>query len=299
MKLAMCGLGKMGFNLALNLIEHGHDVVAYDIDPDLVNSIEEHGAIPAYTVNDVVEQLDKNRIIWMMVPAGDTTENLLNELTPLLDQEDIILDGGNANYKDTIHRYEKLQEKGIYYVDVGTSGGTEGARHGACTMVGGDETVVRKIEDLFVDVSIENGYLYTGDSGSGHFAKMIHNGIEYGMMQAIGEGFDILEKSPYDFDFKEVARVWNHGSVIRSWLMELLESAFSDDPNLEQIKGIVHASGEGKWTVETALEYEVAAPVIALSLMARNRSLETDTFSGKVVASLRNQFGGHEVISND
>lgn len=299
MRLAMCGLGKMGFNLALNLMEHGHEVVAYDIDSDLVRVMEEYGAIPAYTVKEVVKQLDKKRVIWMMVPDGDITENLLNELTHLLDNDDIILDGGNANYKDTIRRSESLLEKGIHYIDVGTSGGKEGARHGACTMVGGDETVVRKIEDLFTDVSIENGYLYTGDSGSSHFAKMIHNGIEYGMMQAIGEGFDILEKSPYDFDFKEVARVWNHGSVIRSWLMELLENAFSDDPNLEQIKGIVHASGEGKWTVETALEYEVAAPVIALSLMARNRSLETDTFSGKVVASLRNQFGGHEVISND
>lgn len=299
MKLAMCGLGKMGMNLALNLIDHGHEVVAYDIDSSLVKEAEEYGALPAYTVKEVVEQLDGKRIIWMMVPAGGITENLLNELTPLLDEKDIVLDGGNANYKDSTRRYEALQEKGVHYVDVGTSGGTEGARNGACTMVGGDKEVVREIEELFVDVSIEKGYLYTGESGSGHFAKMIHNGIEYGMMQAIGEGFDILEKSPYDFDFKEVARVWNHGSVIRSWLMELLEDAFSDDPNLEQIKGIVHASGEGKWTVETALEYEVAAPVIALSLMARNRSLETDTFSGKVVASLRNQFGGHEVISKD
>lgn len=298
MKLAICGLGKMGMNLVLNLLDHGHEVVAYDIEERLVKEAGIVGAIPAYTLAEVVNQFEEQRIIWMMVPAGDATEGLFNGLSPLLDENDIVIDGGNAHYKDTIRRYETSLEKGIHYVDVGTSGGTEGARNGACTMVGGDEDVVRSIEDIFIDVSVENGYLYTGESGSGHFVKMIHNGIEYGMMQAIGEGFDILEKSPYDFNFEEVARVWNHGSVIRSWLMELLEDSFSADPNLDKIKGIVHASGEGKWTVETALEYEVAAPVIALSLMARNRSLETDTFSGKVVASLRNQFGGHEVITN-
>lgn len=295
MKLAICGLGKMGMNLVLNLLDHGHEVVAYDIEERLVKEAGIVGAIPAYTLAEVVNQFEEQRLIWMMVPAGDATEGLFNGLSPLLDENDIVIDGGNAHYKDTIRRYETSLEKGIHYVDVGTSGGTEGARNGACTMVGGDEDVVRSIEDIFIDVSVENGYLYTGESGSGHFVKMIHNGIEYGMMQAIGEGFDILEKSPYDFNFEEVARVWNHGSVIRSWLMELLEDSFSADPNLDKIKGIVHASGEGKWTVETALEYEVAAPVIALSLMARNRSLETDTFSGKVVASLRNQFGGHEL----
>lgn len=298
MRLAICGLGKMGMNLTLNLMEHGHEIVAYDVQSNLVTEAKRAGAIPAYTVAEVAEQFDGRRIIWMMVPAGEITENLLNELKPLLNEEDIVLDGGNAHYKDTVRRYETLQEAGIHYVDVGTSGGTEGARHGACTMVGGDSEVVRDIEDIFVDVSVEKGYLYTGESGSGHFAKMIHNGIEYGMMQAIGEGFDILESSPYDYDFEEVARVWNHGSVIRSWLMELMQDAFAEDPNLDKIKGVVDASGEGKWTVETALEYEVAAPVIALSLMARNRSQETDTFSGKVVASLRNQFGGHTVVSN-
>lgn len=299
MKLALCGLGKMGMNLVLNLMEHGHEVIAYDIQEDLVKEAAAYGASPAYTLSEITQQFDGPRIIWMMVPAGEITENLLTELTPLLHPGDIVIDGGNTNYKDTVRRYTTLQEKGIHFVDVGTSGGTEGARHGACTMVGGDEEIVQSIEQIFYDVSIEKGYLYTGKSGSGHFAKMIHNGIEYGMMQAIGEGFAILEKGPYDFDFKEISRVWNNGSVIRSWLMELLEDAFSEDPNLDAIKGVVHASGEGKWTVETALEYEVPAPVIALSLMARNRSLETDTFSGKVVASLRNQFGGHAVVSKE
>lgn len=299
MKLAICGLGKMGMNLALNLMEHGHEIVAFDLDENLVKEAASHGAIPASSLEDVASKFDEKRIIWMMVPAGDATESVFTQISSYLTADDIIIDGGNANYKDTIRRYETAKESGINYIDVGTSGGTEGARHGACTMVGGDKDVVKEAEQIFVDVSIENGYLYTGKSGSGHFVKMIHNGIEYGMMQAMGEGFDILEASPYDFNYEEIARVWNHGSVIRSWLMELMQDAFAADPNLDEIKGIVHASGEGKWTVETALEYEVAAPVIAMSLMARNRSLETDTFSGKVVASLRNQFGGHAVVSND
>ncbi len=299
MKLAICGLGKMGMNLALNLMEHGHEIVAFDLDKNLVKEAASHGAIPASSLEDVASKFDEKRIIWMMVPAGDATESVFTQISPYLTADDIIIDGGNANYKDTIRRYETSLESGINYIDVGTSGGTEGARHGACTMVGGDEDIVKEVEQIFVDVSIENGYLYTGKSGSGHFVKMIHNGIEYGMMQAMGEGFDILEASPYDFNYEEIARVWNHGSVIRSWLMELMQDAFAADPNLDEIKGIVHASGEGKWTVETALEYEVAAPVIAMSLMARNRSLKTDTFSGKVVASLRNQFGGHAVVSND
>lgn len=297
MKLALCGLGKMGMNLVLNLLDHGHEVIAYDIQSDLVKEAEAYGAIPAYSLTEMAQQFDGPRVIWMMVPAGDITENLFHALSPLLGAGDVVIDGGNAHYKDTVRRYEALQTLGIHYIDVGTSGGTEGARHGACTMVGGDKEVVMSLEEVFMNVSVENGYLYTGESGSGHFAKMIHNGIEYGMMQAMGEGFAILDKGPYDFDNEQIARVWNNGSVIRSWLMELLEDSFSADPNLDKIRGVVQASGEGKWTVETALEYEVPAPVITLSLMARNRSLETETFSGKVVASLRNQFGGHEVVS--
>lgn len=299
MKLALCGLGKMGMNLVLNLMDHGHEVIAFDIDEDLVKEAASYGAMSAYSLEEMAKQFDGPRVVWMMVPAGDITENLFASITPLLDEDDIVIDGGNANYKDTVRRYGMAKELGIHYIDVGTSGGTEGARNGACTMVGGDEVTVKKIEKVFTDVSIANGYLYTGESGSGHFAKMIHNGIEYGMMQAMGEGFAILEKGPYDFNFEKVARVWNNGSVIRSWLMELLENSFAEDANLDEIKGVVHASGEGKWTVETAIEYEVPAPVIALSLMARNRSLETDTFSGKVVASLRNQFGGHAVVTKD
>lgn len=300
MKLAMCGLGKMGMNLVFNLLDNGHEVIAYDINSELVNEAKDKGASAAYTIEEIMNSFeDEQRIIWMMVPSGDITEELLENITPFLNKEDIVLDGGNAHYKDSMRRHESLKEKGYHYVDVGTSGGIEGARYGACTMVGGDKEVVSKIEQVFYDVSTEKGYLYTGKSGSGHFVKMIHNGIEYGMMQAIGEGFDILEKSDFDLDYKEVARVWNHGSVIRSWLMELLENAFSKDEKLDAIQGIVHASGEGQWTVETAMELETATPVIALSLMMRNRSLESDTFSGKVVASLRNEFGGHSIVSKD
>lgn len=300
MKLAMCGLGKMGMNLVFNLLDNGHEVIAYDINSNLVDEAKEKGAIAAYTIDDVMNSFNnEQRIIWMMVPSGEITEKLLTNIKPFLNKNDIILDGGNAHYKDSMRRYEDLKEKQCHFVDVGTSGGIEGARYGACTMVGGEKEIVSEIEEIFIDVSTEKGYLYTGKSGSGHFVKMIHNGIEYGMMQAIGEGFDILEKSDFDLDYKEVARVWNHGSVIRSWLMELLENAFSKDQNLDKIQGIVHASGEGQWTVETAMELETAAPVIALSLMMRNRSLESDTFSGKVVASLRNEFGGHTIVSKD
>lgn len=295
MKLAILGLGKMGFNLMQNLLEHNHEVVAYDINKALVEQAEAKGAKGATSIDAVFNLMGENKIIWMMVPAGEITEKLIGELKPFLSENDILIDGGNSNYKDTVRRYHELQDKGISYVDVGTSGGMEGAREGACTMIGGDEEVFDQIEPIFKDISVENGYLYTGESGSGHFLKMVHNGVEYGMMQAMSEGFDILEKSTYNFDHEKVARVWNNGSVIRSWLMELMESAFSEDPKLDQIRGIVHSSGEGKWTVETALELETAAPVIALSLMMRNRSLESDSFSGKVVASLRNQFGGHAV----
>lgn len=295
MKLAILGLGKMGFNLMQNLLDHKHEVVAFDINHNLVEQAEAVGAKGATSIQKVFKQLDGKKIIWMMVPAGEITEKLIVDLKPYLSEEDILIDGGNSNYKDTVKRYHDLKNKGISYIDVGTSGGMEGAREGACTMIGGDKEVFDQIEPIFKDISVENGYLYTGESGSGHFLKMVHNGVEYGMMQAMSEGFDILEKSTYDFDHEKVARVWNNGSVIRSWLMELMESAFSEDPKLDKIRGIVHASGEGKWTVETALELETAAPVIALSLMMRNRSLESDSFSGKVVASLRNQFGGHAV----
>ncbi|YCA43627.1 decarboxylating 6-phosphogluconate dehydrogenase [Bacillus sp. JZ8] len=297
MEIGIVGLGKMGFNLALNLLDHKHEVAAFDVAKESVQNIEKEGAKGAYSIEELVSKLPERKVVWVMVPAGEITEGVITELESLLGEDDIIIDGGNANYKESLARSARLAEKGIHFLDVGTSGGTDGARNGACTMVGGNKDAFSYVEEIFKDICVEKGYLYTGESGSGHFLKMVHNGIEYGMMQAMAEGFDVLEKSPYDYDYKEVARVWNNGSVIRSWLMELIENAFSKDPKLEGLKGIMQSSGEGKWTVETALDYQVATPVIALSLMMRYRSLEDDTFSGKVVAALRNEFGGHSVVN--
>ena len=296
MKLAMIGVGKMGYNLALNMMDNGHQVVAHDANSEQVDKIAADGAIGAYTLEEVVSQLEKPRVLMMLVPHGEITENVIATLKPLLDEGDIIIDGGNSNYKESVRLGESLKEKGIHFMDCGTSGGVSGAREGICTMIGGDPEAFKIIEPVIKSVSVENGYFYTGELGSGHFLKMIHNGIEYGMMQAMAEGFDILEKSDYDYDLEGVAKVWNNGSVIRSWLMELVESAFSKDPKLEEIRGVMNSSGEGKWTVETALDLQVPAPVITMSLLMRYRSQEDDTFTGKVVAALRNEFGGHAVV---
>jgi 6-phosphogluconate dehydrogenase len=296
MQIGMVGLGKMGYQLSLNLIGKGYQVCAYDVNKEAVNKISGEGAQGATTLEELVAKLDRPRKLWLMVPAGDITEQVFQQLLPLLDENDILIDGGNAHYKESLRRYETCKEKGVFFLDCGTSGGVEGARYGACTMIGGDKEAFDQVESVFKDISVEKGYLYTGKGGSGHFLKMIHNGIEYGMMQAIAEGFDILEKSPFDYDYEKVSTVWNNGSVIRSWLMELMENAFSKDQRLEKIKGVMHSSGEGKWTVEAALDFQTAAPVIAMSLMMRYRSLEDDTFTGKVVAALRNEFGGHAVV---
>jgi 6-phosphogluconate dehydrogenase len=232
-----------------------------------------------------------------MVPHT-VVDSVINDLIPFLNPGDIVIEAGNSHYKDSIRRYNHFKKVGVSFMDVGTSGGMEGARNGACYMIGGDPETWEIVKPIFQDTAVEKGYLYAGEAGSGHFLKMIHNGIEYGMMAAIGEGFEILEKSQFNFDYKSVARVWNNGSVIRSWLMDLTERAFSKDANLQEIKGIMNSSGEGKWTVETALELQSATPVIAMSLLMRYRSLENDTFTGKVVAALRNEFGGHAIEKN-
>ena len=298
MKIGLIGLGKMGYNLSLNLMDNHHEVVAYDVNKEAVEKLSNEGATGAFTVEELVNELPPSpKVVWIMVPAGEVTENVITELKELLSEGDIIIDGGNSNYKESVRRAQDLLEKGIYFFDVGTSGGMEGARNGACTMIGGDAEVFRTIEPVFNDICVENGFMYAGKSGSGHFLKMVHNGVEYGMMQSIAEGFEVLEKSQFDFDYEAVARVWNNGSVVRSWLMELTENAFSKDPKLDSIKGVMQSSGEGKWTVETALDLQTATPVIALSLMMRYRSLEEDTFTGKVVAALRNEFGGHGVVN--
>ncbi|MFE7060878.1 phosphogluconate dehydrogenase (NAD(+)-dependent, decarboxylating) [Sutcliffiella sp. NPDC057660] len=294
MKVGLIGLGKMGLNIGKNLIDHKHDVVAFDLNINAVEEIKKYGAEGASSLQELVQSIEKPRVFWIMVPHS-VVDSVISEITPFLSKGDIVVEAGNSHYKDSIRRYNQLKEVGVSFMDAGTSGGMEGARDGACYMIGGDPEAWSIVEPIFRDTAVENGYLYAGNAGSGHFLKMIHNGIEYGMMAAIGEGFEVLEKSEFDFDYEKVAKVWNNGSVIRSWLMDLTERAFSKDAKLDEIKGIMHSSGEGKWTVETALDLQAATPVIAMSLLMRYRSLDNDTFTGKVVAALRNEFGGHAV----
>lgn len=295
MKIGLVGLGKMGYHLGLNMMDHGHEVVAYDVSKEAVARFASDGGGTTTSIQDLIGQLPSPRIVWLMVPQGKIIDDLLAELKPSLQAGDIVIEAGNSHYKDSLRRSEELTPSGIHYFDVGTSGGIDGARHGACYMIGGNPDVFPVIEPLFQDTAVPNGYLYTGPSGSGHYAKMVHNGIEYGMMAAIGEGFEVLEKSQFPYDFEAIAKVWSNGSVIRGWLMELTQHAFSKDAKLEGIRGVMHSSGEGKWTVEEALDVQAATPIIALSLMMRYRSQEVDTFTGKVVAALRNEFGGHAV----
>ena len=294
MKVGLIGLGKMGLNLGKNLIDHKHEVVAYDLNTNAVEEMKQHRAEGASSLEELVRSLETPRILWIMVPH-DVVDSVISEITPFLPKGDIVIEAGNSHYKESIRRYNRLKDKGIHFMDAGTSGGMEGARNGACYMIGGDREAWNIVEPIFRETAVEYGYLYAGEAGSGHFLKMVHNGIEYAMMAAIGEGFEVLEKSEFHYDYEKVAKVWNNGSVIRSWLMELTQNAFSKDAKLYEIKGIMHSSGEGKWTVETALDLQTATPVIAMSLMMRYRSLENDTFTGKVVAALRNEFGGHAV----
>ncbi|MEH7403522.1 decarboxylating 6-phosphogluconate dehydrogenase [Gottfriedia acidiceleris] len=294
MKVGLIGLGKMGLNLGQNLMDHNHEVVAFDLNTAAVEEMKGLGAVGTTSLEELVKNLDTPRVLWIMVPHG-VVDSVINDVKPFLSEGDIIIEAGNSHYKESIRRYDELKEHGIRFMDAGTSGGMEGARNGACYMVGGDQEAWEIVEPIFKDTSVENGFLYAGKIGSGHFLKMVHNGIEYGMMAAIGEGFEVLEKSDFDYDYEKVAKVWNNGSVIRSWLMELTENAFSKDAKLDEIRGVMHSSGEGKWTIETALDLQAATPVIAMSLLMRYRSLDNDTFTGKVVAALRNEFGGHAV----
>lgn len=295
MQIGLIGLGKMGFNLALNLHRNGHEVVANDVNQDSVEALAEYGIIPAFSIEALCQKLEGRRVIWLMVPAGDIVDKVIESLLPLLSPNDIVIDGGNSHFKESIRRHNYLKTKSIDHLDCGTSGGTSGALNGACTMIGGEPEVFAYVAQVFKDISVENGYLYAGKAGSGHFVKMVHNGIEYGMMQAIAEGFEVMERSDFGLDLRAVAKMFNHGSVVRGWLMELTENALTKDPHLDAIKGVMHSSGEGKWTLETALDMGIATPVMAMSLLMRYRSLQEDTFSGKIVAALRNEFGGHAV----
>ncbi|KRN94256.1 phosphogluconate dehydrogenase (NAD(+)-dependent, decarboxylating) [Pediococcus stilesii] len=299
MKVGLIGLGKMGLNLAKNMRDNGVDVVAFDVFQQARENAESSGIQTASDLTQLIAQLEPNRIIWVMVPAGKPTNDTIVQLRDQLSPEDIVIDGGNSFYQNSLTHDQMLKERKIHFFDVGTSGGMEGALHNGNFMIGGEKEIFGKIEPLFKAIAAKDGYLYTGKAGSGHYLKMVHNGIEYGMMQAIGEGFEVLAKSQFEYDNEAVAKVWNNGSVVRSWLMELAESAFSSDPKLDEIKGVMHSSGEGAWTVEEAIKLHVPTPVISSSLMMRYRSEEDDTVTGKVVAALRNGFGGHAVDHKD
>ena len=301
MKLAMIGLGRMGMNMAKRLLQGGHQVVAYNRSPEKTKQLVKDGAMGAYSLVEVAEKLSSPRIVWMMLPAGQAVDDHIHELKDLLAPGDIVIDGGNTYYKDDILRANLLDEKGISFMDVGVSGGIWGLKIGYCMMIGGEKETFKQLEPIFKTLAPQEGYLYCGGTGAGHFVKMVHNGIEYGMMQAYGEGFEILEASAYaeSFNYSEIAHLWNQGSVVRSWLLELAEEAFRNDAKLTDIKGYVEDSGEGRWTIQQALETGVPAQVITLSLLRRFRSRQEDPFSDRVLAALRREFGGHAVVSGD
>jgi 6-phosphogluconate dehydrogenase len=287
----------MGMNMAKRLLQGGHEVVAFNRTPNKTEEIVKEGAIGSFSLTELVEKLEPPRVVWLMLPAGKPVDDHLEQLKDLLSVDDIIIDGGNTYYKDDIRRSEMLAEAGIKFMDVGVSGGIWGLQVGYCMMMGGDRQIYEYLEPIFKTLAPEDGYLHCGPIGAGHFVKMVHNGIEYGMMQAYGEGFAILEGSPYaeSLDYSKVAHLWNQGSVVRSWLLELLETAFSKDERLTEIRGYVEDSGEGRWTVQQAVESGVSAPVIALSLFRRFRSRQENAFEDRVLAALRREFGGHAV----
>ncbi len=297
MKLGFIGLGRMGFNMVLNLKDHKIDVVAHNRSPEPVKEIKKKGIEVAYSIDELMKKLPKQKIIWIMVTAGKPVDAVIKEILPCLNPNDIIIDGGNSFYKDSTRRHNYLKKKKIDYLDIGTSGGLNGARYGACLTIGGDKNIFRKIEPICKAVSIKNGYAYVGPPGAGHFVKMVHNGIEYALLQAYGEGFELLFKGPYkNLDFEKISKTWKNGSIIRSYLVELAETAFKKDPKLEKIKGIVGGGETGEWTVKTAKEFKVDVGTIKLALEERKKSRKKPRFAGKVVAALRNEFGGHEIL---
>ncbi len=296
MELAIVGLGRMGGNMARRLHVAGHRVVAFNRSPDKTTDIMGEGLDGAFTPQDVVAKLTAPRIVWLMVPAGDATQATLEEFAALLKPGDTIVDGGNSNFHDTKRRYDELKPRGINYVDAGISGGIWGLKNGYGTMVGGDPEAVKPLEPIFLALAPTGGYVHCGPSGSGHYTKMVHNGIEYGLMQAYAEGFEILHASEYPIDLEAVAKAWQYGTVIRSWLLELAGLAFEQHgEDLGDIRGWVEDSGEGRWTVQEAMDLDVPAPVITLSLLTRFRSRQEESYAARVLAALRNQFGGHAV----
>ena len=295
MELGMIGLGRMGANMSERLVLGGHRVITYDRSAEAVQRVVDKGALGAHSLTDFVKQLSLPRAIWLMVPAGDPVDQTIELLLPQLSKGDVLIDGGNSNYKDSMRRAEKLKQQGLHFVDAGTSGGIWGLKVGYCMMIGGEKEIVARLEPIFKTLAPPDGFLHVGPTGAGHFVKMIHNGIEYGMLQAYGEGFELLKASQFDLNLGAISHLWNQGSVVRSWLLELCESAFAKDPKLDAIKGYVEDSGEGRWTVAEAIETSVPAPVLTLSLFARFASRQQDSFAAKVIAALRNEFGGHAV----
>ena len=301
MDLAMIGLGKMGGNMVLRLLRGGHRVVAYARSADSVLAAEAQGAVGARSLDEVVAKLTPPRAIWVMVPAGEATEATLRGLSDRIDQGDVLIDGGNSNYKDTIARAQWLESRGLDFVDVGTSGGVWGLSEGYSLMIGGKAPVTERLRPIFQTLAPgpEQGWGRVGPHGAGHFVKMVHNGIEYGMMQAMAEGFEVMHAKPgFDLDVHQIAEIWRYGSVVRSWLLDLAANALADDPSLANLKGWVADSGEGRWTVAEAIELDVPAPVITLSLLMRFVSRQDESYAAKLLAALRNQFGGHAVVSD-
>ncbi len=295
MRIGFIGLGRMGANMVRRLLRDGHEIVAYNRTAEKTKEIATEGAEPAFSIAELVQDLTPPRHVWIMVPAGDATEAQIEELLEHLQPGDTIIDGGNTNFHDDVRRHPVLAQKGIRYVDAGVSGGIWGLANGFCLMVGGEREAVAPLEPIFLSLAPEDGYLHVGGPGAGHYVKMVHNGIEYGLMQAYAEGYEIMHASDYELDLAKISKLWNHGSVVRSWLLELMEHALADDQDLTNLKGWVADSGEGRWTVQEAIDKDVPAPVITLSLQTRFRSRQDDSYGAKVLAALRNEFGGHAV----
>jgi 6-phosphogluconate dehydrogenase len=296
MRLAMIGLGRMGGNMSERLMKDGHHVVVYDRSADAIANYVKQGAAGSSGAADAAGQLSSPRVVWIMVPAGKPVDETITALLPKLSKGDVIIDGGNSNFRDSMRRAGELSAKGIEFVDSGTSGGIWGLANGYCLMIGASDAAFKVCEPIFKTLAPPNGYAHVGPPGAGHYVKMIHNGVEYGMLQAYAEGYEILHCSrDFKLDLHQIAAVWNQGSVVRSWLNELAEAAFKNEANLESLEGYVEDSGEGRWTVQEAIDLNVPAPVITLSLLARLQSREKDAFSAKVIAALRNEFGGHAV----
>jgi 6-phosphogluconate dehydrogenase len=295
MQIGLIGLGRMGMNMGRRWLQGGHEVVAFNRTYAKTEELAQEGARPAKTLEDLVKTLKTPRVVWLMLPAGEATDQHLSQAAELLSPGDIIVDGGNNYYKEDLRHAAELKKKKLKFVDAGVSGGIWGLKLGYCTMLGGDPASIQHLKPLLDTLAPKEGWLHCGDVGGGHFVKMVHNGIEYGLMQAYAEGFEILQASPYKPDNQKVAHLWNQGSVVRSWLLELAEEAFKKDPELASIGGYVEDSGEGRWTLQQAIDSGVAAPVIALSLFQRFTSRQKDPFSLRLLAALRNEFGGHAV----